>query len=46
MLNGERIAQILMLAIGWAVEPEPVIRPIGQWMKQGNGSVTGDGEVR
>ena len=45
MLNDERIAQILMLAIAWAVEPEPIIRPIGQRMKQRNGSVMGNREV-
>jgi hypothetical protein len=33
VLNGERLSKILMLAIRWAVEPEPVIRAIGQRMK-------------
>jgi hypothetical protein len=46
MLDGERLSKILVLTIAWAVELEPIIRPFGQWMKQGNGSVMGEGEVR
>jgi hypothetical protein len=34
MLNGQRVSQILMLAIGWTVKPEPVFGCLRQRMKQ------------
>jgi hypothetical protein len=39
MFDGQRVSQILMLAIGWTVKPEPFIGCIRQRMEKRYGSV-------